>query len=48
MAEQLSASKLPPREQRLRGVSRVIADSWPHDSPLGAMILESEQLYLKA
>ena len=48
IADQLSSPELPPKAQRVRGVGRVIADSWPYDSPLGAAILEAEQLYLKA
>jgi len=48
MELQLSSPELPPRAGRLRGAGRVIADSWPYDSPLGSMILEAEQLYLKA
>jgi hypothetical protein len=48
MELQLSSPELPPRTERLRGVGRVIADSWPYDSPLGSTILEAEQLYLKS
>ncbi|MGW3409788.1 hypothetical protein [Streptomyces sp. NPDC000888] len=48
METQLSSSQLPPKAQRLRGAGRAVADSWPFDSALGAMILEAEQLYLKA
>jgi hypothetical protein len=48
IADQLASPELPPKEQRVRGMGRVIADSWPYDSPLGAVILKAEQLYLKA
>ena len=48
MAEQLSSPPLPPRQQRLRGVGRVIAESWPFDSPLASEIMEAERLYLQA
>jgi hypothetical protein len=48
MALQLSSPPLPPRPQRVRGVGRVIADSWPYDSPLAALILDAERLYLQA
>ncbi|MEU9214802.1 hypothetical protein [Streptomyces sp. NPDC048415] len=48
MAQQLSSSQLPPKAQRLRGAGHVVADSWPYDSSLGVVILEAEQLYLKA
>ncbi len=47
-ARQLADPPLPSKGQRLRGIGRVIADSWPYDNPLGGMILEAEQLYLKA
>ncbi|WP_129307505.1 hypothetical protein [Streptomyces sp. L2] len=48
VAVQLSSSPLPPKPQRLRGIGRVITDSWPYDNPLASLILEAEQLYLKA
>lgn len=48
MAQQLSAPELPPKEQRLRGAGQVVADSWPYGNPLGAPVLEAEQLYLRA
>ncbi|MFK0155286.1 hypothetical protein ACIQVK_24815 [Streptomyces sp. NPDC090493] len=48
VAVQLSSSALPPTPQRLRGIGRVITDSWPYDNPLGSLILEAERLYLKA
>jgi hypothetical protein len=48
VAVQLSTSPLPPKPQRLRGIGRVITDSWPYDNPLGSLILEAEQLYLRA
>ncbi|MGW7378544.1 hypothetical protein [Streptomyces sp. NPDC054794] len=47
-AQQLSSPELPPEEQRLRGAAHVVADSWPYDNPLGAAVLEAEQLYLRA
>ncbi|WP_369259832.1 hypothetical protein [Streptomyces sp. R35] len=48
MALQLLSSALPPKPQRVRGVGRVIADSWPYDGPLAALILDAERLYLQA
>jgi hypothetical protein len=48
MKHQLAAGTLPPRAQRITGVGRTIADSWPFDSPLGAVLLEAEQKYLRA
>ncbi|MFH8608422.1 hypothetical protein ACH4D5_13170 [Streptomyces sp. NPDC018029] len=48
VVQQLAAPPLPPKDQRLRGIGRVIADSWPYDNPLGGMILEAERLYLDA
>lgn len=45
---QSSSAQLPPEAQRLCGAGHLVADSWPYDSPLGVMILEAEQLYLKA
>ncbi|WP_369246959.1 hypothetical protein [Streptomyces sp. R41] len=48
MMLQLSSSPLPPRPRRVRGAGRVIADSWPYGSPLAALILDAERLYLQA
>ncbi|MFI1680611.1 hypothetical protein [Streptomyces sp. NPDC020607] len=48
MAAQLSTPQLPAKDQRVRGIGRVVADSWPYDNPLGGTILEAERLYLKA
>ncbi|WP_406443206.1 hypothetical protein OHB14_30060 [Streptomyces sp. NBC_01613] len=48
MALQLTSPRLPPRGQRLRGVGRVVGDSWPYGNVLGGLILEAEQLYLNA
>lgn len=48
MTRQLSSPPLPPRPQRVRGVGRVIADSWPYDGPLAALVLDAERLYLQA
>ena len=48
MALHLASSPLPPKPQRVRGAGHVIADSWPYDSPLAALILDAERLYLQA
>lgn len=46
MKRQLLSDTVPPRDHRLTGMGRVIADSWPFDSPLGASLLRAEQQYL--
>ncbi|MFF4506633.1 hypothetical protein [Streptomyces sp. NPDC001401] len=43
-----TAPSAPPREEGLRRAGRAIADSSPYDNPLASLILEAEQLYLKA
>ena len=43
---QIESGAVPPRAERLAGIGHVIADSWPFDSELGALILEAEQRYL--
>ncbi|WP_406477214.1 hypothetical protein [Streptomyces sp. NBC_01615] len=48
MVLHLSSSPLPPKPQRVRGVGRVIADSWTYDSPLAALVLDADRLYLQA
>lgn len=47
MADQITSGAVPPVGQRLAGVGRAIADSWPSSSQLGGALLEAEQLYLK-
>ena len=44
---QIESEAVPPRAERLTGIGHVIADSWPFDSELGALILEAEQRYLR-
>jgi transposase len=46
MEAEISSNQLPPLSQRRRGMGRVIVDSWPLVSPLGAKILAAEQRYL--
>lgn len=46
MEAEIRANKLPSSLQRRRGMGRVIADSWPLASPLGATIISAEQRYL--
>ncbi|WP_269859640.1 hypothetical protein [Streptomyces sp. RPT161] len=47
MKHQIESNAVPPRAQRLTGMGRVIADSWPFDSELAALILEAERRYLR-
>jgi hypothetical protein len=47
MKHQIDSGAMPPRAERLTGMGRVIADSWPFNSELGALILEAEQRYLR-
>ena len=47
MADQITSGTVPPAGQRLAGMGRAIADSWPSSSELGGALLKAEQLYLK-
>ena len=47
MKHQIESGNVPPRDERLMGMGRIIADSWPYDNELGKLILEAEQQYLK-
>jgi hypothetical protein len=45
MIVQLESGHLPPKNQRLRGMGHMIADSWPINSQLGDALLLAEQAY---
>lgn len=47
MTEQLQSRQLPPVERRVRGMAKIVIDSWPMDSDLGLRIVTAEQAYLK-
>lgn len=46
LRDQLVSGTVPPRDQRLSGMSQTITDSWPFDSKLGLFLLIAEHLYL--
>lgn len=48
MKSDLAGGCLPPKDQRNFGMGRVVTDSWPYDSKLGALILSAEQAYRAA
>ncbi len=41
----LDGDTLPPRRDRDEDLCRMILDSWPYDSPLGAAILQAERAW---
>jgi len=47
MLEQLRSGKLPPKESRVGGMGRMIADSWPFNEKLGDFLSEAEIAYSK-
>ena len=46
MQQQIESSMIPSIEQRVRGMGKIVIDSWPMDSKLGSLILAAEQTYL--
>ncbi len=44
----LEAGALPPKRDREEGLGRMIADSWPFDVPLGALVLRAERAWRNA
>jgi hypothetical protein len=44
----LDAGALPPKRDREEGLGRMIADSWPFDVPLGAIVLRAERAWRNA
>ncbi len=46
--QSLEAGALPPKRDREEGLGRMIADSWPFDVPLGALVLRAERAWRNA
>jgi hypothetical protein len=46
--ESLDQGALPPKRDRGEGLGRLIADSWPFDVPLGALVLRAERAWRNA
>jgi hypothetical protein len=44
----LDAGALPPKRERAEGLGRMIADSWPYDAPLGAVVIRAERAWRNA
>jgi hypothetical protein len=44
----LDDGALPPKRDRAEGLGRMIADSWPFDVPLGALVLRAERAWRNA
>lgn len=47
MLIQVESGNLPLKQERIRGIGRMVADSWPFDSELGSVLLDVEQSYLQ-
>ncbi|MEB6222036.1 hypothetical protein [Pantoea anthophila] len=41
----IKSDNIPPKKERVIGISRVIVDQWPFDLELGNIIIEAEQAY---
>lgn len=41
----IKSDNLPPKNERVIGISRVIVDQWPFDLELGIIIIDAEQAY---
>lgn len=46
MRESAAAGSIPPREERYRSLTRMIADQWPLGQPLGILISDLEDKYI--
>lgn len=47
MADATSTGRLPPREQRHKGLTRIVIDQWPLSHPLGNELVEVEIAYTR-
>ena len=43
--DELDRGALPPRRERDESLGRLVADSWPHDVPLGPIVLQAERAW---
>lgn len=41
----IKSDNLPPKNERVIGISRVIVDQWPCDLELGSILIDAEQAY---
>ncbi|PEI02905.1 hypothetical protein CRM79_06580 [Pantoea agglomerans] len=41
----IKSDNLPPKNERVIGISRIIVDQWPFDLELGSIIIDAEQAY---
>lgn len=41
----IKSDNLPPKNERVIGISSVIVDQWPFDLELGVIIIDAEQAY---
>ena len=44
----LDRDALPPRRDRAEPLCRLVADGWPFDLPLGALVLRAERAFRNA
>jgi hypothetical protein len=47
MEIRVTTSTVPSKVLRGRGMGRMISDSWPLASPLGTLVLEAEEAYVR-
>lgn len=43
--EIIKSGNIPPKNERILGIARVIVDQWPYDLELGGVILDAEEAY---
>ncbi|MBW1212753.1 hypothetical protein KYI92_00045 [Pantoea allii] len=41
----IQSDNIPPKNERVLGIARVIADQWPFNLELGSIIIDAEQAY---
>lgn len=45
MLKIIKSGNIPPKNERVLGIARVIVDQWPFNLELGSIIIDAEQAY---
>lgn len=41
----IKSGNIPPKNERILGIARVIVDQWPYNLELGGILLDAEEAY---
>ncbi|MCU5771740.1 hypothetical protein N5923_08800 [Erwiniaceae bacterium BAC15a-03b] len=41
----IKSGNIPPKNERILGITKIIVDQWPYDIELGGIIIDAEEAY---